>query len=152
MNCKFCEQPLRPTQNRCPNCGRMAEVPNGDHSFRFSRKDRDRHHVMAALSYFNILVLIPILFARRSQYVRFHANQGLILFIYSTSYTLITRLFVLFLDLLFGGVYTAIPDTLSTIFSFGSLAFFILIILGISNAAKGRAKDLPFIGHVRFLF
>jgi len=152
MNCRFCEQPLLPTQNRCPRCGRFADVPQGDHTFRFSKKDRDNRHLMAALSYLNILVLIPILFARRSQYVRYHANQGLVLFLFWSAYTLATRLFVLFLDLLFGGIYAAIPATLSSIFSFVSIIFFILAILGISNAVKGRAKDLPVIGRIRFLF
>ncbi len=151
MNCRFCEQPLLPTQNRCPRCGRTADIPRGDHTFRFSRKDRENHHVMAALSYLSFLVLLPILFARRSPYVRFHANQGLTLFIFSTGYSLVTRLFILFLDLLFGGVYAAIPATLSSVFSFGSIIFFILIVIGISNAVKGQAKDLPLIGRIRFL-
>ena len=151
MNCRFCEQPLLPTQNRCPRCGRTADIPHGDHTFRFSRRDRENRHVMAALSYLNILVFLPIFFVRRSPYVRFHANQGLVLFIISTAYTLATRLFVLFLDLLFGGVYAAIPATLSSVFSFGSIFFFILIIIGISNAVKGRAKELPLIGRIRFI-
>jgi len=152
MKCKFCGTILSPTQNRCPGCGRSASVAHGDHTFRFNRKDILRHRVISAFSYLSFLVLIPLLFTRRSHYARFHVNQGLILLVFSTAYTLVTRIFIRMLDMLFGGVYAAIPTTLSTIFNIGSVFFLILIVYGIANAVNGRAKELPLIGWIRFLF
>ena len=151
MTCRFCGQAMSPTHNHCPACGRSVDAPHGDYTPYFTKRDRDRHHITAALSYLAFLVLIPLIFARRSHYARFHANQGLVLTIISLSYSLVTRIFVTFLDILFGGIYAAIPMTLSSIFNFGSIFFLILLILGISNAAKGRAKELPLIGRIRFI-
>ena len=151
MTCRFCEQTMSPTHNRCPACGRSVDAPMGDYTSYFTKKDRDRHHITAAFSYFAFFVLIPLIFSRRSHYARFHANQGLVLTLVFLSYTLVTRLFVSFLDMLFGGVYATIPNTLSSIFNFGSLFFFVLLIFGISNAVKGRAKELPLIGRIRFI-
>ena len=39
--------------------------------------------VMAILSYFGILVLIPIFAAKDDAFARYHANQGLVLLIAS---------------------------------------------------------------------
>ena len=142
---------MPPTHNRCPSCGRSFEVAHGDYTPNFNRKDADKHHVVAALSYLGFLVLIPLIFTRRSHYARFHANQGLTLMIITVAYTLVTRIFVTFLDILFGGVYAAIPTTLSSIFNIGSVFFVLLLLLGMANAAKGRAKELPLIGRIRFI-
>ena len=151
MKCKFCGEYISPNHNRCPGCGRSAGVLRGDHTARFNEEDIEKNRVVSVLSYLSFLVLIPMLFTRRSRYARFHANQGLILFIVSPAYTLATRIFVKMLDLLFGGVYAAIPSTLATIFAFGSLFFIILALLGMANAAAGKAKELPLIGKARFL-
>lgn len=151
MKCKFCDHSFAPTHNRCPHCGRSADVQHGDYTKYFDPKDAEKNHVLATFSYLSFLVLIPIFFGRRSRYTRFHANQGLVLLIVSLAYKLLTRIFINFLDILFGGVYSAIPTTLSTIFNVGTLFFIVIFLLGASNAAKGRAKELPLIGGIRFI-
>ena len=40
---------------------------------------------------------------------------------------------------------------IGTILSAVSIAFFVLMIIGIVNAANGRAKELPVIGKYRLL-
>ena len=151
MICRFCEHSMAPTYNRCPACGRTTDASRGDYTPYFSKKDANRHHAVATLSYLAFLVLIPLIFARRSHYARFHANQGLVLTLIYAAYALITRIFVKFLDLLFGGVYAAIPMTMSGIFNLGSIFFLILLVIGLGNAANGRAKELPLIGRIRFI-
>ena len=47
----------------------------------FNTEDVEQNKVFGILSYIGILVLVPILAAKDSQYARFHANQGLVLFI-----------------------------------------------------------------------
>ena len=44
-------------------------------------KNGDQEKVLAVLAYLGILVLVPIFMGKKSKYVRFHSNQGLILLI-----------------------------------------------------------------------
>lgn len=98
----------------------------------FDPNDVKSNKVFAVLAYFGILVLIPILAAKESPYARYHSNQGLILFI--------LQIIVIILG--------KIAGFLGTI---GGLIVFILFIIGIVNAAQGRAKELPVIGKFRLL-
>ena len=50
-----------------------------DTTIEFDNQDIQNNKIMAILSYFGILVLVPILAAKESKFARFHANQGLIL-------------------------------------------------------------------------
>lgn len=43
--------------------------------------DVEKNRFYALLSYFGILIFIPLFFARRSPFVRFHLNQGIPLLI-----------------------------------------------------------------------
>ncbi|MBQ2708036.1 MAG: zinc-ribbon domain-containing protein [Clostridia bacterium] len=87
----------------------------------FDAADINDNKVMSILCYLGWLILIPLL-ASKSRYVKFHANQGLILFI--------------------AGFLSIIPLVGWVI----SIVAFILAILGIINAVNGRAKQLPIIG------
>jgi uncharacterized membrane protein len=40
----------------------------------------DENRLLAAISYLNVLFLIPLLMGRREAYVRFHLKQGIVLF------------------------------------------------------------------------
>ncbi len=98
----------------------------------FDPNDVRANKVYAVLAYFGILVLIPILAAKDSPYARYHANQGLILFI--------LQIIVIILGKIVGFLGTI-----------GGLITFVLFIIGIVNAAQGRAKELPVIGKFRLL-
>ena len=87
---------------------------------------------MAVLAYFWILVLIPILARKDSPFARYHSNQGLILLICWVISGLLGRIWGLL------GTITGI-------------ICFILFIIGIVNAANGRAKELPRVGKFRLL-
>ena len=87
----------------------------------FDAADINDNKVMAILCYLGWLILIPLI-ASKSRYVKFHANQGLILII--------------------AGFLSIIPLVGWVI----SIVAFILAILGIINAINGRAKQLPIIG------
>ena len=96
----------------------------------FDQADIDANKGLAILSYIGILVLIPLLAAPNSRFARFHANQGLVLWIAS---------------MIVGAV--AIIPILGWIASFvGGIIVFVLMIIGIVNAAGGKAKQLPIIG------
>ncbi len=117
-----------------------------DTTDQFDPADIQQNKVMAVLSYIGILVLVPILGAKDSKFARYHANQGLLLLIASAAYNIALRIV--------NAILYAISWRLAfigTILSAVSIAFFVLMIIGIVNAANGRAKELPVIGKYRLL-
>ncbi|MDR1222577.1 MAG: hypothetical protein LBL07_06820 [Tannerella sp.] len=102
-------------------------------------KDVQDNKVMAILAYLGILVLVPIFAAKESPFARFHANQGILLFIVSIVF------YIIYYILLF-----TVP-VIALIFSILSIGILILAIIGIINAAKGEMKELPIIGKYSIL-
>ncbi len=96
--------------------------------------DASSNKVMAILAYFGILVLIPLFAAKESKFARFHVNQGLILLICSVVTFVIGRIPGL-------GFLVWILD----------IAILVYAIIGIVNAAKGQAKELPYIGKFKII-
>lgn len=118
-----------------------------DYTSEYEQADITNNKALSILSYIGILVLIPILCAPNSKFARFHANQGLTLFIAE----IIGNVGLLILRI----VAYAIADPLGVIFSVITWLFSILVlifvIIGIVNAAQGKAKELPIIGKVKIL-
>lgn len=104
----------------------------------FDPDDIAKNKVFAILAYFGWLVLIPIFAAKESKFARFHANQGIVLAIAST-------LGIILISLL---PSIRIVYLIAWLFE---LAVFACMLIGIYNAANGRAKDLPVIGTFRIL-
>lgn len=93
-------------------------------------EDIQKNKVMAVLAYIGILVLIPILCAKDSKFAKFHANQGLVLFILAIVCSALAKLKVI-----------------GWIFGLVDLAVFILAVVGIVYAIQGKAKELPIVGN-----
>ncbi|MBR3471227.1 MAG: zinc ribbon domain-containing protein [Prevotella sp.] len=124
------------------NLNNTADITN-----QFDPQDISQNKVMAVLAYFGILVLIPIFAAKESKFARFHSNQGLILLILGIALSIISS----FLST----ILFSISYKLMWIMGIISFAIWVIIavffILGVINAAKGRAKELPLIGHFKLL-
>ncbi|MGF0034642.1 zinc-ribbon domain-containing protein, partial [Bariatricus sp. SGI.154] len=146
----------------CTQCG--AEIPNQQYEYGpqnsyhpqpyvdaeecFDPDEVSKNKAMGVLSYLGILVLIPILAGdKKSQYVKFHANQGLVLFIVSAVVDLLDGDWVWGLHswINFGG------SMFSWVFDILSFVCFILMVMGIVSACKGEKKELPMIGKIRLL-
>ncbi len=116
-----------------------------DHTQDYGSQDIDEGKLMSILAYLGFLVLIP-LFASKSKYVRYHTNQGLVLFAAELVW-----------NILFGAASTileGIPLVGIIVGIIGWLVdvvFLAVAILGIVNVVSGKAKDLPVIGKVRIL-
>ena len=117
--------------------------------------DIQKHKGVAILAY--IFFLIPLVLAPHSKYARFHANQGLLVFILwciavvgTIVLTVGWSVFAHFLDsfgilqFFFGCFAHVIPVFLM----FGALA---VTIMGIVHAANGEKKVLPLFGHVTLI-
>ena len=153
---------LRDGAQFCPSCGAAAANPaqqqsqpqytyqmNGmpvDPELQFDPQDVQTNKVNAVLSYFGILVLVPIFTAKNSKFARFHANQGLLLLICEVVYTTFYRILT--------GVLNAISSHLTFItvlFSLVYIVLFVFAVIGIASAAGGKAKKLPIIGDYTIL-
>ena len=109
-----------------------------DTTAEFSSEDIQQNKVMAILAYFGLLVLVPIFGAKDSKFARYHANQGLVLFLAAIAYSIATSILT--------SILIAISwrlAFLSTIFSLVSIAFLVLMVLGIINAATAKQKNCP---------
>ncbi len=136
-----------PVQNQNDFSQKLSELNNtADTTAEFDANDIANNKVMAVLAYLGILVLVPIFAAKDSKFARFHANQGLVLCIaailYGIAYGILST------------VIYAISWRLGFIVSIiglVSILFTVLCIIGIINAANGKAKELPLIGKFKIL-
>ena len=92
--------------------------------------------LLAAISYIGILFLVPLLAAKDDAFARYHANQGLVLFIANIAAAIA------------GFILGFIPVIGIIVAWIIRIALFVLMILGIINALKGEMKPLPLIGGI----
>ena len=88
----------------------------------------DTGKVMAGLSYFSVLFLLPYIFRKDDQFATYHAKQGMTLFA--------------------AGI---LADLVGGFFGLGwvvALARIYMIFEGVSNVIKGKKKPLPYIGDL----
>lgn len=82
--------------------------------------------LMAALSYLNILFLIPLLFAKKDKYVKFHLRQGIVLF---AAYVVASAI-----------VWFPVVGWMIAVF------LLVVSIYGFLQALYGKEWELPYIG------
>ncbi len=165
--CGKCGKQMEDNMKICPVCGASTEIPaekegaaprddfsaklqnlnnTADITAEFDAQDINQNKAMAILAYFGPLVLIPIFAAKGSKFARYHANQGLALLIasivYGIAYNIISAIILaISWRLLF----------ITTIIGLVSIVITVLAIIGIINAATGKAKELPLIGKFTIL-
>ena len=88
----------------------------------------DTGKVMAGLSYFSVLFLLPYLFRSDDKFATYHAKQGMNLFAV--------------------GIIADIAGKFLGIGWFVWLARLYMIFKGVSNVARGEKKPLPYIGDL----
>jgi uncharacterized membrane protein len=110
-------------------------------------EDAEKNKMFGILAYLGILCLVPILAAKDSPFAKYHANQGLVLFIA----WIVLAVAVNIIDVI---LVTILPSGLGFVVSILSLAYLgilILVVLGIINAAAGKCVPLPVIGGIKLL-
>ena len=98
----------------------------------------EQNKFMAVLSYFGLLVLLPIFLARDSKYVSFHINQGLLFTGLTVAFNLVAWLF----SLLTGGVFFFILPL-------GDILLLALLVLQVVRVIRDESRELPIIGRIR---
>ncbi len=91
---------------------------------------------VAFIAYIWILFIVPMVVDSQNEFYRFHANQGLILFILNIVVVVAGR----FIPVIGGIVSLA-----------GAIVCLIFMILGMVNAYNEEMKELPVIGNIRII-
>ncbi|MCX7657109.1 MAG: hypothetical protein N2Z57_00375 [Oscillospiraceae bacterium] len=102
----------------------------------YSPEDIEKSKAVSALAYLGILFFLPLVAYPESQFGRFHANQGLLLLIFSVAGEIILGI---------------IPIVGWILLPFFGIAVLVYFILGLVNALNGKAKELPLIGKIRII-
>lgn len=153
ITCKQCGTQVEGEVKYCTNCGAPLEITEtsentsqidlsekfkqfnntADTTAEFTAEDIEKNKVMALLAY--IIFLIPLLAAKDSKFARFHTNQGIILVIGAVIASIIAAIPII------GWIIAPILSVIITV----------LAIIGIINAAGGKAKELPLVGKFKIL-
>ena len=109
--------------------------------------DAEANKGMAVIAY--ILFFIPLLTGdyKKSQFVKYHTNQGTILFIASVALGIVINILSAILRAALWNIFTwGIYGLFSTVLNALWIVPTVLMILGIINAVNGVTKPLPIIG------
>ena len=124
----------------------VIEEKKVDNTGNSNQNDQSNTILFSILSYIGILWLIPLLVEKNDKVVRFHVNQGIVLFIFdiigSIAVGILSAIFVFIPVISFLGVVIA---------SLFGILCFVLMIIGIVNAAYKSEKPLPIIGKFQIL-
>lgn len=146
----------------CPKCAAEEQAPEqdgkidkvvdrfqnaADETESYESEDISNNRIFAVLGYLGILLVVPIICAPESPFARFHASEAIDLLIFNVVYTIVAVV-VTWLCFKVGQALGIIILGVFLILSIVSLLFWIM---GISNAARGQAKEIPFIGKFKLL-
>ena len=165
--CRNCGAQIEDNIKTCPACGTSVEKPTAsqknfsetvsklnetpDTTAEFDTNDINQSKGMAILAYLGILVLIPLFAAPQSKFARYHTNQGLILAIIEIIYGFAFMILSFLLYSIFPWRMWGFVTFILGLIGLCGLVFVALMIIGIINAANGKAKELPVIGKHRIL-
>ncbi len=152
--CPSCGNSVDENAQFCPVCGAKTQKNPETSSFQlkleeliskftntanttadYSADDINRNKHMAILAYLGLLFLVPLFAAKDSPFARYHVNQGILLFVVHAVGIAATQIPYA------GWAAGAVVNIFTTA----------LFIVGIINAFKGEAKELPVIGKFRIL-
>ncbi len=97
---------------------------------------REQDKIMLVLSYFGLLSLIPLLTVKDSEFVKFHAKQGI----------------VLFAALVILALLNVIPVLGQIIYCVSFVGYLVCAIMGITKALKGERWAIPLISDIAAKF
>ena len=115
-----------------------------DTTEKYDQIDIAQNKAVSVIAYISWLVLIPLLKAKSSPFARFHTNQGLVLWLLSIGWS-IARGVISFVLLSASPYLEPVVSLLGVV----NILFLVLMVVGIVNAAQGKAKELPIIGKIK---
>ncbi len=177
--CKNCGQQIPDGAQACVNCGTPVEpvsnqpvdytpavneqVNTAGASGEFNNeKDVNDNKGISILSYFGILLLIPLFVKKDSEYCKFHVKQGANLFVIDIAYAIVTQILLAVIGLIFRPTihsyymltYAAphpVYSLFNVVFSLGYIFFVVIAIIGMVNAGTGKRKPMPVLGGIKIM-
>ena len=152
--CKKCGAEIKENEKTCSACGQPTEQKSSfnnvieeikklndtaDTTANYTQQEIDEGKGLSVVAYLGILVIIPIILAKNNRFVTYHNNQGLIF--------LLAGIIASVACVIMG----FIPFVGEVVASIVGLIEVVLLIIGIVNAASGKAKELPVIGKFTLL-
>ncbi len=107
-------------------------------------EDAEKNKVMGIIAYLGILCIVPLIAAKDSPFAKYHANQGLVLFLGEVALAIVVNILAFIFAMI--GLYF-----MGFVLSLVWLAPLVLVILGIINAAQGKCVPLPVIGGIKLI-
>lgn len=142
--CPNCGKQIEGGQSFCANCG-AALQPVGQYPPPSYERDVRENKAFAIISYIGFLSIVSYFAAPNSPYARYHAVQGLNLFILEVILSVAGNILRAILGWwIFGGL-------ISAVIGLCGIAFLVFSILGIVNASQGKMEELPVIGSIKFV-
>lgn len=146
-NCRPAMVPPVPTGTAVPPLPATPKASAPPAAPASAAEDVEKNRAFAIVAYFGIFFLVPLLAAPSSRFAKYHANQGMVLFLASLAATVgsyilgVILVFIPFLGVMIAGL-------LGLSLLVGVVA---MVIIGIVNAAGGQCKPLPVIGHFELI-
>lgn len=153
--CSSCGHEIGEGTAFCPACGAKVSAPATPV---FDEEDIKENKLIAVFAYLNVLVLVPILAGRKSPFARYHAKQGLVLFVieaflhfaYGTLKSVLSP-FVAHIAATNGYSSYNWLELVLSLLGVVAFAYIAFAVIGIIRVLRGEAKPLPLIGSLPFL-
>lgn len=97
---------------------------------------REQDKIQLVLAYLGILSLIPLLTVKDSEFVRWNAKQG----------------FVLFISIVIWSFFNVIPVLGQLLWCAGFVGYAVVAIMGITKSLKGQRLTIPLISDLASKF
>ena len=166
--CKSCGGQIPDGANNCPNCG--APVGAGtnpgtgsqqyssnnyqqygggtseaflgkDHTAEYDPADIEANKVACGFVYIPILFWLPLAVCPNSRFGRFHANQGLVMFLFGIAVSIVSSVIGALWGIpVIGSLFSVLSGIISWL---GSLCELGMLIYGMVNTFGGKAVELP---------
>lgn len=155
--CNKCGAEIEDSAMKCPVCGATQITDQGEDlgkkitegfgkfndtketTSEYDSRDIENNKVFAILSYIGILFVVGLIAAPKSKFARFHANQGLALFIVEIALGIVS------------GIVSFIPVVSGIVSAAVGIISLVYMVIGIYNSASGKAKELPVIGGISII-
>jgi uncharacterized membrane protein len=125
----------------------VSDILGTPESLEVDPDDAEKNKIFGIIAYLGILCFVPLLAAKKSPFAMYHANQGIVLFIFWFAILIGVRV----INDILGFI---LPSSLGFIYFLISLVEIlpmILTVLGIINASQGKCVPLPVIGGVKLI-
>ncbi|MBE5925917.1 MAG: zinc ribbon domain-containing protein [Lachnospiraceae bacterium] len=155
--CSRCGADLEDGKAYCTSCGARvdeSEQKKGndfsnmmnkgkDFSGEFDARDIVENKVFCILSYLGLLFIIGLIAQPKSKVIKFHANQGLVLFLAEMVLGVVTG--VVGVLPLAGAILAGAAGLATSVLTIGALIYQII------NISEGKVKKLPVIGDITII-